>query len=223
MAAALAALFVVIFVSRGRAFADKRQAVALVCGAAAAVCRGDPLRLHTPPGSSVALIWGTVVLIGFAAAVLVSALLVPMTRFTPLVRMVAEWVELYAIVAAFPLAAWVGGLFTWVSNAMSRPAALSEMGRMSAALMMALVPNFISDVPAAQAIPQPSIDPSLVPPDGRPSPDQPMRQKQLMRSDHHRGRAECLGAAPDTPRSISARHGSTPPAMAFPWRSSTPA
>lgn len=114
-AAALAALFVVIFVSRGRAFADKRQAVALVCGAAAAVCAAViRYALHTSPGSSVGLIWGTVVLIGFAAAVLVSALLVPMTRFTPLVRMVAEWVELAAIVAAFPLAAWVGGLFTWV-------------------------------------------------------------------------------------------------------------
>ena len=29
----LAGLFVLIFISRGRAFADKRQAVALVCGA----------------------------------------------------------------------------------------------------------------------------------------------------------------------------------------------
>lgn len=114
-AAVLAALFVVIFVSRGRAFADKRQAVALVCGAAGAVCAAvTRYVLHTSPGSSAGLLWGTVVLIGFAAAVLVSALVVPLTRFTPLVRMVAEWVELAAIVAALPLAAWVGGLFTWV-------------------------------------------------------------------------------------------------------------
>lgn len=114
-AAVLAALFVVIFVSRGRAFADKRQAVSLVCGAAAAVCAAV-IRyvLHAPPGSSAGLLWGTTVLIGFAAAVLVAALLVPLTRFTPMVRMVTEWVELAAIVAAFPLAAWVGGLFTWV-------------------------------------------------------------------------------------------------------------
>ena len=39
-AVALAGLFVLIFISRGRAFADKRQAVALVSGAAAAICVG---------------------------------------------------------------------------------------------------------------------------------------------------------------------------------------
>ena len=39
---------------------------------------------------------------------LAAALLVPVTRFTPLVRMIAEWFELAAIVAAFPLAAWIG-------------------------------------------------------------------------------------------------------------------
>jgi hypothetical protein len=50
----------------------------------------------------------------FAGAGLAAALLVPVTRFTPLVRMVAEWLELAAIVIALPLAAWVGGLFAWV-------------------------------------------------------------------------------------------------------------
>ena len=57
---------------------------------------------------------GAAVLIGFAATGLVAALLVPVTRFTPLVRMVTEWLELAAIVVAMPLAAWIGGLFTWV-------------------------------------------------------------------------------------------------------------
>jgi predicted MFS family arabinose efflux permease len=28
--------------------------------------------------------------------------------------MMAEWFELVAIVAALPLAAWIGGLFSWV-------------------------------------------------------------------------------------------------------------
>ncbi|WP_082690248.1 type VII secretion integral membrane protein EccD [Mycobacterium sp. M26] len=114
-AAVLAGLFVLIFMSRGRAFADKRQAVALVCGAAAAFCAGV-IRyvLAAPADSSVALLWGSLVLIAFAGAGLAAALLVPVTRFTPLVRMVAEWLELVAIVAAFPLAAWIGGLFTWV-------------------------------------------------------------------------------------------------------------
>jgi type VII secretion integral membrane protein EccD len=114
-AAVLAGLFVLIFISRGRAFADKRQAVALVCGAAAALCVGV-IRyvLHEPADSVAALLWGTLALAIFAAAGLAAALLVPVTRFTPLVRMIAEWFELAAIVAAFPLAAWIGGLFTWV-------------------------------------------------------------------------------------------------------------
>ena len=114
-AAVLAGLFVLIFISRGRAFADKRQAVALVCGAAAALCVGV-IRyvLHESPDSGAALLWGTLALTVFAGAGLAAALLVPVTRFTPLVRMIAEWLELAAIVAAFPLAAWIGGLFTWV-------------------------------------------------------------------------------------------------------------
>jgi type VII secretion integral membrane protein EccD len=114
-AAVLAGLFVLIFISRGRAFADKRQAVALVCGAAAALCVGV-IRyvLHEPADSGSALLWGALALAVFAGAGLAAALLVPVTRFTPLVRMVAEWLELAAIVAAFPLAAWIGGLFTWV-------------------------------------------------------------------------------------------------------------
>lgn len=114
-AAVLAGLFVLIFISRGRAFADKRQAVALVCGAAVALCVGV-IRyvLSAPADSGAALLWGALALAVFACAGLAAALLVPVTRFTPLVRMVAEWLELAAIVAAFPLAAWIGGLFTWV-------------------------------------------------------------------------------------------------------------
>lgn len=114
-AAGLVALFVVIFVSRGRAFADKHQAVALVCGAAMAVCLAViRYALHASPDSISGLFWGTVLLIIVAGVALTAALLVPLTRFTPLVRMVTEWAELVAIVVALPLAAWVGGLFTWV-------------------------------------------------------------------------------------------------------------
>jgi type VII secretion integral membrane protein EccD len=114
-AAVLAGLFVLIYISRGRAFADKRQAIALVCGAAAAACVGViKYVLHEPATSADAVLWGAVTLGGFGAAGLVAALLVPITRFTPLVRMVAEWLEIVAIIAALPLAAWIGGLFTWV-------------------------------------------------------------------------------------------------------------
>jgi len=114
-AAILSGLFVLIFISRARAFADKRQAVALVVGASAAVCVGIAKYVLTSPADdSWTLVWAAVALAVFAAAGLVAALLVPVTRFTPLVRMVTEWLELAAIVATMPLAAWIGGLFTWV-------------------------------------------------------------------------------------------------------------
>ena len=108
-------MLILIFVSRGRAYADRRQAVALVLGAAAAVCAGVARYiLHWPADSWAPLLWGATLLIGFAAIGLVAALLVPVTRFTPLVRMITEWLEPAAIVVAMPLAAWIGGLFTWV-------------------------------------------------------------------------------------------------------------
>ena len=114
-AAVLSGLLILIFVSRGRAYADKRQAVALVLGAAAAVCAGvAKYVLHWPADSWAPLLGGAALLIGFAAIGLVAALLVPVTRFTPLVRMITEWLEPAAIVVAMPLAAWIGGLFTWV-------------------------------------------------------------------------------------------------------------
>jgi type VII secretion integral membrane protein EccD len=114
-AAVLAGLFVLIFISRARVFADKRQAVALVIGAVAAFCVVvAKYVMHEPATSGSALLWGVLALALFAAAGLIAALLVPVTRFTPLVRMVTEWLELAAIVAVMPLAAWIGGLFTWV-------------------------------------------------------------------------------------------------------------
>lgn len=114
-AAILATLFVLIFISRGRAFADRRQAIALVCGAAAGVCSGVTRYVVSSAEDPVkGLLWGSLILVVFAGAGLAAALLVPVTRFTPLARMVAEWFELAAIVVALPLAAWVGGLFAWV-------------------------------------------------------------------------------------------------------------
>lgn len=114
-AALLALLFVLIFISRGRAYADRRQAAALVLGAAAGLCSGVVRYvLHGQPDSVAPLLWGSLVLAAFAAAGLAAALLVPATRFTPLVRVLVEWLELAAIVIALPTAAWVGELFNWV-------------------------------------------------------------------------------------------------------------
>jgi type VII secretion integral membrane protein EccD len=112
-AAALGALFIVIFISRARSFADRRQAVALVGGAAAAFC-GATVRFVLAEPSPAALLCGAAAVVGFGTAGLGAALLVPATPFTPLVRMAIEWLELLAITAALPLAAWVGGLFAWV-------------------------------------------------------------------------------------------------------------
>jgi hypothetical protein len=69
---------------------------------------------YEPAGSGYSVLWAALVLAGFGSVGLLAALLVPITRFTPLVRMTAEWVEIAAIIAALPLAAWIGGLFTWV-------------------------------------------------------------------------------------------------------------
>lgn len=115
-AACLVVLFSAIFISRGRAFSDRRQAVALVVGATAAVCSGVArLVVNVPAAESVSsVLWAGLGLAAFGTAGLVAALLVPVTRFTPLVRMLAEWVELLAIVVALPLTAWIGGLFDWV-------------------------------------------------------------------------------------------------------------
>lgn len=112
-AAALGALFILIFISRARSFADRRQAVALVGGSAAAFCVATARYVLSEP-TPAALLWGSLALVGFGTAGLAAALLVPVTPFTPMVRMVTEWLELLAITAALPLAAWVGGLFAWV-------------------------------------------------------------------------------------------------------------
>jgi hypothetical protein len=112
-ATALGVLFVVIVVGRARAFAARSQAVPLVLGAAAGFCCVVSRHLLSePPG--IALVWGALVLVVFAVAALVAALLVPVTSFTPSVRVAIEWLELVAIVVALPMAAWIGGLFTWV-------------------------------------------------------------------------------------------------------------
>ena len=63
-----------IFISRGRAYADKRQAVALVCGAAAAMCVGVvKYVVHEPATSAGSVLWGALVLAGFGGAGLSAA------------------------------------------------------------------------------------------------------------------------------------------------------
>ena len=49
----------------------------------------------------------------------------------------------------------------------------------AAATVVMLLTGMSSGAPVATAIPPPRVDPSMVPPDGRPGPEQPMRQSNV--------------------------------------------
>lgn len=55
----------------------------------------------------------------------------------------------------------------------------SALRQISALMLVGLLVSLSTDLPAAQAIPPPSVDPGRVPPDGKPAPDQPMRQSNV--------------------------------------------
>jgi type VII secretion integral membrane protein EccD len=117
LALVVAGLVVGIFITQGRGFAAKYQAVALVCGACAAVCAGVVKYALAPPRSiETSLLWPAVAVMAFAAFGLAAALLVPAVRFRPLIRLTVEWVEVLALIALLPTAAALGGLFTWLRH-----------------------------------------------------------------------------------------------------------
>jgi type VII secretion integral membrane protein EccD len=115
LALVVAGLAVGIFITQGRGYAAKYQAVALVCGACAAVCAGVvKYAVAAPKDVQAGLLWPAVAVAAFAALGLAAALLVPATRFRPLIRLTVEWVEVLAMIALLPAAAALGGLFTWL-------------------------------------------------------------------------------------------------------------
>ena len=117
LALLVAGLVVGIFITQGRGFAAKYQAVALVCGACAAVCAGVvKYALAAPRNLEAGLIWPVVLVVAFAALGLAAALLVPATRFRPLIRLTVEWLEVLAMIVLLPAAAALGGLFTWLRH-----------------------------------------------------------------------------------------------------------
>jgi type VII secretion integral membrane protein EccD len=117
LALVVAALAVGLFITQGRGFAAKYQAVALVCGAAAAVCAGVvKYALAAPKDVEGGLLWPAVAVAAFAAFGLAAALLVPAVRFRPLVRLTVEWVEVLAMIVLLPAAAALGGLFAWLRH-----------------------------------------------------------------------------------------------------------
>lgn len=117
LALLVAGLVVGIFITQGRGFAAKYQAVALVCGAAAAVCAGVVKYAAASPGNALTgLLWPAIVVATFAALGLAAALLVPAMRFRPFIRLSVEWVEVLAFIVLLPAAAALGGLFTWIRH-----------------------------------------------------------------------------------------------------------
>ncbi|OBH03691.1 type VII secretion integral membrane protein EccD [Mycobacterium sp. E2699] len=117
LALLVAGLVVGIFITQGRGFAAKYQAVALVCGACAAVCAGVvKYALTGPRNLETGLIWPVALVVAFAALGLAAALLVPATRFRPLIRLTVEWLEVLAMIVLLPAAAALGGLFTWLRH-----------------------------------------------------------------------------------------------------------
>ncbi len=117
LALVVAGLVVGIFITQGRGFAAKYQAVALACGASAAVCAGVIKYAIAEPKDVVnGLLWPAVAVAAFAAFGLAAALLVPTVRFRPFIRLTVEWVEVLAFIALLPAAAALGGLFTWIRH-----------------------------------------------------------------------------------------------------------
>jgi type VII secretion integral membrane protein EccD len=117
LALLVAGLVVGIFITQGRGFAAKYQAVALVCGASAAVCAGVvKYALDAPKDVLTGLLWPVVAVATFAALGLTAALLVPAVRFRPFIRLTVEWVEVLALIVLLPAAAALGGLFTWIRH-----------------------------------------------------------------------------------------------------------
>ncbi|OBF62395.1 type VII secretion integral membrane protein EccD [Mycobacterium sp. 852002-51971_SCH5477799-a] len=117
LALVVAGLVVGIFVTQGRGFAAKYQAVALVCGASAAVCAGVvKYAVAAPKDAVTGLMWPVVIVTIFAGLGLAAALLVPAMRFRPFIRLTVEWVEVLAFIVLLPAAAALGGLFTWIRH-----------------------------------------------------------------------------------------------------------
>lgn len=115
--AVLCAVVAAIFLTQGRGFAARGQAVALVTGGCAAVLVGIArYALAAPPATAAGFGWPAAVAIGFAGCGLAAGLLVPATKFVPWIRLAVEWLEVVAFVVAGVLGAALAGLFTWVRN-----------------------------------------------------------------------------------------------------------
>ena len=176
-AVVLAGLFVLIFISRGRAFADKRQAVALVCAAAAAGCVGVVKYVCTRRRPRrTPLLWGALLLgrirrRGSCGGVTGADHAVHPTGANDH-RVAGDRAR------SSPRCRWPRG------SAGSSPGCACDDACVCAAADRRAQPRrplvgLPTTLPLAQAIPPPVVDPARVPPDGKPAPDQPMRQSNI--------------------------------------------
>ncbi|HTM84471.1 MAG TPA: type VII secretion integral membrane protein EccD, partial [Mycobacterium sp.] len=116
-AVALCGLVAGLFITQGRGFAGRVQAIALVGGACAAVLTGIVKYALANPGNTAAgFLWPAATVAIFAALGLAAGLLVPETKFVPWIRLAVEWLEVLAFIVVGVLGAWLGGLFVWVRN-----------------------------------------------------------------------------------------------------------
>lgn len=87
-----------------------------VRGVRRGVCRVLKYALDTPKGVQTGLLWPAIFVAAFAALGLAVALVVPATRFRPIIRLTVEWLEVLAMIALLPAAAALGGLFAWLRH-----------------------------------------------------------------------------------------------------------
>ncbi|MEO8814035.1 MAG: type VII secretion integral membrane protein EccD, partial [Mycobacterium sp.] len=106
-----------LFITQGRGFAARVQAIALVFGACTAVLTGIvKFALAAAGDTAGGFLWPTAIVVVFAGFGLTAGLLVPETKFVPWIRLAVEWLEVLAFIVVGVLGAWLGGLFVWVRN-----------------------------------------------------------------------------------------------------------
>lgn len=116
-AVVLCGLVAGLFITQGRGFAGRVQAIALVGGACAAVLTGIVKYALAEPGNTAGgFLWPSAAVAVFAALGVAAGLLVPETKFVPWIRLAVEWLEVLAFIVVGVLGAWLGGLFVWVRN-----------------------------------------------------------------------------------------------------------
>lgn len=95
---------------RGRSFFDRWQAITVtVTGViiVALVTVRYVVELWSPAATSV----GASVLVGFPAAGLIAAAVVPNTTYSPIFRKLVEWIEYLCLMPLFPLALWLMNVY----------------------------------------------------------------------------------------------------------------